>query len=129
MYPLPHYCTNPPRPIVGAFSVRISGDHNHVSRYKSNVCWQLGWIGEFYSYCYSIRTRYSFGAMPSLNIPGLVILITRLDLPLPDSLIGAFEPPLHGTIIHDNRYVLTWKDKIERKIYYSIRNNTKTRIY
>ena len=45
-------------------------------------------------------TRYSFSAMPSLNIPGLVKLITRLDLPLPDSRIGAFEPPIYSTIIH-----------------------------
>ena len=38
--------------------------------------------------------------MPSLNIPGLVKLVTRLELPLADSGIGALDPPLYGTIIH-----------------------------
>ena len=41
---------------------------------------------------------FSFGTMPSLNIPDLAK--ARQDLPLPDSRIGAFEPSLYGTIIH-----------------------------
>ena len=41
---------------------------------------------------------FSFGAMPSANIPDLAK--ARQDLPFPDSRIGAFEPSLYGTIIH-----------------------------
>ena len=41
---------------------------------------------------------FFFGAMPSPNIPN--IAKNRQELPLPDSLIGAFEPSLYGTIIH-----------------------------
>ena len=44
------------------------------------------------------REIFSFGAMPSPNIPDLAK--ARQDLPLPDSQIGAFEPSLYGTIIH-----------------------------
>ena len=44
------------------------------------------------------RESFSFGAMPSPNIPGLAK--ARQDLPFPDSQIGAFEPSLYGTIIH-----------------------------
>ena len=83
--------TYPPLPMVGAFSAHIGGDLNHVSRYKSNVCWQLGWIGKLF-----LRTRNE----KSLNIPGLAKWITRLDLLLPDSQIGALGPPLYSAIIH-----------------------------
>ena len=44
------------------------------------------------------REIFSFGAMPSPNIPDLAK--ARQDLPLPDCRIGAFEPSLYGTIIH-----------------------------
>ena len=44
------------------------------------------------------RDIFSFGNMPSPNIPD--IAKARQDLPLPDSRIGAFEPSLFGTIIH-----------------------------
>ena len=44
------------------------------------------------------REIFSFGAMPSPNIPDLAK--ARQDLPLPDSRIGAFEPSLYGTIIY-----------------------------
>ena len=43
-------------------------------------------------------TSFSFGAMPSPNIPDLTK--ARQDLPLSDSRIGALEPSLYGTIIH-----------------------------
>ena len=44
------------------------------------------------------RESFSFGAMPSPNIPDLVKASQKL--PLPDSRIGASEPSLYGTIIH-----------------------------
>ena len=44
------------------------------------------------------REIFSFGAMPSPNIPDLAK--ARQDLPLPDSRIGGFKPSLYGTIIH-----------------------------
>ena len=40
---------------------------------------------------------FSFGAMPSPNIPDLAK--ARQDLPLPDSRIGAFEPSLINQLI------------------------------
>ena len=44
------------------------------------------------------REMFSFGAMPSANIPDLAK--ARQDLPLLDSRIGAFEPSLCGRITH-----------------------------
>ena len=44
------------------------------------------------------RETFSFGAIPSLNIPDLTK--SRKDLPLPNSQIGALELSLYGTIIH-----------------------------
>ena len=44
------------------------------------------------------REIFSFGVMPSPNIPDLAK--ARQDLPLRDSRIGAFGPSLYGTIIH-----------------------------
>ena len=44
------------------------------------------------------REIFSFGAMPSPNIPDLAK--ARQDLPLPDSCVDALEPSLYGTIIH-----------------------------
>ena len=44
------------------------------------------------------RESFSFGAMPSPNIPDLAK--TRQDLPLRDIRIGAFDPLLYGNIIH-----------------------------
>ena len=44
------------------------------------------------------RESFSFGAMPSPNIPDLAK--TRQDLPLRDIRIGAFDPLLYGKIIH-----------------------------
>ena len=41
---------------------------------------------------------FSFGAMPSPDIPDLTK--ARQDLPLPDSRIGTSQPSLYGTIIH-----------------------------
>ena len=79
VYPLPQ----------GAFSVHINGDHNHVSRYKSYSWMETG---------LNRQESFSFGAMPSPNIPDLTT--ARQDLFLPDSRIGAFEPSLYGIIIH-----------------------------
>ena len=44
------------------------------------------------------REIFSFGAIPSPNIPD--VAKARQDLPLPDSRIGVFEPLVYGTIIH-----------------------------
>ena len=44
------------------------------------------------------RESFSFGAMPSPNMPDLTI--ARQDLPIPDSRIGTLEASLYGTIIH-----------------------------
>ena len=44
------------------------------------------------------RESFSFGAMPSPNIPDLTK--ARQDLPLPDSWIGALQPLLYGMNIH-----------------------------
>ena len=38
------------------------------------------------------------GAIPSPNIPGLAC--AKQDVPLPDSRINAFKPPLSSAIIH-----------------------------
>ena len=43
------------------------------------------------------QESFSFGAVPSPNIPDLAK--ARQDLPLRDSRIGAFKPSLYGTII------------------------------
>ena len=43
-----------------AFSVHISSDHNHISRYKFNI-FKLNGL--------SRRDKISFSAMPSPNIP------------------------------------------------------------
>ena len=70
IYPLPH---------DGAFSAHINGDHDHVSYYQKD---QLGWIGEK-----SLFQRNALSKNPRFNISA------KQDLPLPDSRIGAFEPP------------------------------------
>ena len=41
---------------------------------------------------------FSFGAMPSLNIPDLAK--AKQDLPFPDGQIGVFEPLLYASIIY-----------------------------
>ena len=79
VYPLPQ----------GAFSVHINGDHNHFFRYKSYSCMETG---------LNRRESFSFGAIPSPNIPDLTK--ARQDLPLPDNRIGALEPSLYRKIIH-----------------------------
>ena len=56
----------------------INGDHDHVSRYKSY--YQKDKLGE------SKHPRFNISA--------------KQDLLLPDSRIGAFQPPLFSTIIH-----------------------------
>ena len=43
------------------------------------------------------RESFSFGTMPSPNIPDLAK--ARQDLPLPESGLGAFKPSLYRTII------------------------------
>ena len=70
IYPLPQ----------GAFSIHINGDHNTFPGTSLIPEWKLGWIGE----------SFSFGTMPSPNIPDLTK--TRQDIPLPDSRIGTLEP-------------------------------------
>ena len=55
------------------------------------------------------QESFSFGAMPSPNIPDLAK--SRQDLPLPDSQIGAFEPSLYGMIIHAALTVLAYVRK------------------
>ena len=96
VYPLPQ----------GAFSVHINGDHNHVSRYKSYSWMETG---------LNRRESFSFGAMPSPNIPDLTK--ARQDLPLPDSRIGALEPSLYGTIIHAALTLLAYLNRICKKNY------------
>ena len=91
VYPLPQ----------GAFSVHINGDHNHVSRYKSYSWMETG---------LNRRESFSFGAMPSPNIPDLTK--ARQDLPLPDSQIGALEPSLYSTIIHVALTLLAYWNRI-----------------
>ena len=44
------------------------------------------------------RESFSFGAMPSPNIPDLAK--AKQDLPFHDSQIGVFEPLLYATIIY-----------------------------
>ena len=44
------------------------------------------------------REIFSFGTMPSPNIPDLAK--ARQDLSLPDNRIGAFKPLLYGSVIH-----------------------------
>ena len=83
VYPLPQ----------GAFSVHINGDHNHVSRYKS-YSWMETGLNRWES--------FSFGAMPSPNIPDLTKV--RQELPFPNNRIGALGPSLYGTIIHAALY-------------------------
>ena len=51
--------------------------------------------------------------MPSPNIPDLTK--ARLDLPLPDSRIGALEPSLFGTIIHAALTLLVYLNRICKK--------------
>ena len=94
IYPLPQ----------GAFSVHINGDHNHVSRYKSYSWMETG---------LNRGESFSFGAMPSPNIPDLTK--ARQDLPLPDSQIGALEPSLFGTIIHAAPTLLAYLNRICKK--------------
>ena len=72
---------------------------------------------------------FSFGVMPSPNIPDLTK--ARQDLPLPDSRIGALEPSLYGTIIHaalsnitENRK--TKQNKTKRKKKEHTRTHTHT---
>ena len=79
VYPLPQR----------AFSVHINGDHNLVSRYKSHSRMETG---------LNRQESFSFGAIPSPNIPDLTK--ARQELPLPDSRISALEPCLYGTITH-----------------------------
>ena len=79
IYPLPQR----------AFSVHINGNHNHVSRYKSYSRMETG---------LNRQESFSFGAIPSPNIPDLTK--ARQELPLPDSRISALEPSLYGTITH-----------------------------
>ena len=47
------------------FSAHISGDHNHISRYKSNI-FKLNGLKR--------RDKISFGAMPSPNIPSVTVI-------------------------------------------------------
>ena len=97
VYPLPQ----------GAFSVHINGDHNHVSRYKSYSWMETG---------LNRRESFSFGAMPSPNIPDLTK--ARQDLLFPDSWRGALEPSLYGTIIHAALTLLAYLNRIcKKKIY------------
>ena len=95
VYPLPQ----------GAFSVYINGDHNHISRCKSYSWMETG---------LNKRESFSFGAMPIPNIPDLTK--ARQDLPLPDILIGALEPSLYGTIIHEALILLAYLNRICKKI-------------
>ena len=55
---------------VKGFSAHISGDHNHVSRYKSNI-FKLNGLNR--------RDKISFGAMPSPNIPSLTVMLEKLS--------------------------------------------------
>ena len=64
----------------GAFFIHINGDHiNHVSRHKS-YSWMENGMNR--------RESFSFGVMPSSNIPDLAE--SRQDLLLPNSRIGTF---------------------------------------
>ena len=99
VYPLPQE----------AFSVHINGKHNHVSRYKSYSWMDTG---------LNRRESFSFGAMPSPNIPDLTK--ARQDLPLPDNRIGAFEPSSYGTIIHTALTLLAYVNRICKKTNYII---------
>ena len=111
-----HIIPNIHSPVKG-FSAHISSDHNHVSRYKSNI-FKLNKLNR--------RDKISFGAMPSPNIASLTVLLEKLveqaktgslrhyaqprhprlngnvkqDLPLPESQIGALKQPLFSAIIH-----------------------------
>ena len=71
VYPLPQ----------GPFSVHINGDHRPVSRCKSYSWMETG---------LNRRESFSFGAMPSPNIPDLAK--ARQDPPRPDIRVGAFQP-------------------------------------
>ena len=55
---------------VKGFFAPISGDHNHVSRYESNIFKLNGLIR---------RDKISFGAMPCPNIPSLTVLLEKLS--------------------------------------------------
>ena len=72
----------------GALLLHSNGDHNHVSRHKSYSWMETG---------LNRRESFSFGVMPSSNIPDLAT--ARQDLSLTDSQIGAFEPSLYAAII------------------------------
>ena len=79
-----------PLPRDGAFSAHVNGDHDHVSRYKPYYQKdELDWIGEK-----SLLRRNAYPKRPRFNISA------KQDLPLPDSRIDAFEPPLSSAIIH-----------------------------
>ena len=90
VYPLPQ----------GAFSIHINGNHYHNSRYKSYSWIEIG---------SNRQGSFSFGAMPSSNIPDLTK--AGQDLPLPDSRIGALEPSLYGTIKHVALTLLSYLNK------------------
>ena len=53
--------------------------------------------------------------MPIPNISDLTK--ARQDLPLPDSLKGALEPSLYGTIIHEALTLLAYLNRICKKNY------------
>ena len=59
------------------------------------------------------RESFSFGAMPSPNIPDLTK--ARQDLPLPDSWIGALQPLLYGMNIHAALTLLAYLNRICKK--------------
>ena len=61
------------------------------------------------------RESFSFGAMPSSNIPNLTK--ARQDLPLPDSWIGALQPLLYGMNIHGALTLLAYLNRICKKNY------------
>ena len=79
-----------PLPSDEALSTHMNGEHDHVSRYKSYYQKnKLGLIGEkilLRRHAQPIHPRFSNCA--------------KQDLPLSDSRIGVFEPPLSSTIIH-----------------------------
>ena len=103
LYPLPK----------GPISVHINGDHNPFSRYKSYSSMESG---------LNRRERFSFGAMPSPNIP--VLTKVRQDLPFPNSRIGALEPSLYGGIIHVALTLLAYLNRICKK-----KNHKYTHVY
>ena len=70
------------------------------------------------------QESFSFSAMPSPNIPDLTK--ARIDLPLPDSRIGALESLLYGTIIHAALTLLAYLNRIYiKKQNYNNNSNNK----